>query len=92
MAAVWRKSFLFGMFFGNSEFFKDSKIKNFDLGVIEAIEERIKNIRIKFQINGFIKIWDIVHANSKKVVSSLMFWDKFSAILLIEWYDIFTYF
>ena len=44
------------MFFGNSEFFKDSKIKNFDLGVIEAIEERIKNIRTKFQINRFIKI------------------------------------
>ena len=39
-----------------AEFFKDSKIKNFDLGVIEAIEERIKNIRTKFQINRFIKI------------------------------------
>ena len=28
-------------FFGNSEFFKNSKIKNFDLSVVKAIEECI---------------------------------------------------
>ena len=43
------------MFFGNSEFFKNSKIKNFDLSVVEAIEECIKNIHTKFQINRFIR-------------------------------------
>ena len=86
MAAVWKKIFLFGMFFDNSEFFKNSKIKNFDLSVVEAIEECIKNIHTKFQINRFIRTWDIAHANSKKVVSRktrLKFWDKFPAILLI---------
>ena len=43
------------MFFGNYEFFKNSKIKNFDLSVVEAIKECIKNIHTKFQINGFIR-------------------------------------
>ena len=95
MATVWRKSFLLDMFFGNSELFKNSKIKYFDLNVVQVIEECIKKIHTKFQINRFIKTWDIVHANSKKVVSRktrLKFWDKFPAILLIEWYSIFTYF
>ena len=57
------------MFFDNSEFFKYNKIKNFDLIMVEAIEKYIKNIHTKFQINRFIRTWDIVHANSKKVVS-----------------------
>ena len=57
------------MFFGNSEVFKNIKIKNFDLSVIEAIEECVRNIHTKFQTNRFIRTWDIVHANSKKVVS-----------------------
>ena len=95
MEVVWRKSFLFDIFFGNSELFKNIKIRNFDLSVVQAIEECIKNIHTKFQINRFIRTWDIVHANSRKVVSRktrLKFWDKFPAILLIEWYSIFTYF
>ena len=91
MAAVWKKVSFLSCFFGNSEFFKHSKIKNFDLSVVEAIEGCIKNIRTKFQINRFIKIWDIVYANSKKVVSKMTRL-KFPAILLIEWYSIFTYF
>ena len=69
------------MSFGNSEFFKNSKIKKFDLSVVEAIEEYIKNIYTKFQINRFIRTWDIVDANLKKVVSRktrLKFWDKFT--------------
>ena len=81
-------------FFGNSEFFKHSKIKKFDLSVVEAMEECMKNIHTESQINRF-RTWNIVHANSKKVVSRktrLKFWDKFPAILLIEWYSIFTYF
>ena len=57
------------MFFDNSEFFKYNKIKNFDLIMVETIEKYIKNIHTKFQINRFIRTWDIVHANSKKVVS-----------------------
>ena len=57
------------MSFGNSEFFKNSKIKKFDLSVVEAIEEYIKNIYTKFQINRFIRTLDIVDANLKKVVS-----------------------
>ena len=60
------------MFFGNSELFKNSKIKNFDLSMVQAIEEYIKNIYIKVQINRFIRTRDIVHANSKKVVSRKM--------------------
>ena len=71
----------FGMFFGNSEFFKNNKVKNFNLSMVEAIEKCIKNIHTKFQINQFVRTWDIVHANSKKVVSRktrLKFWDKFT--------------
>ena len=95
MVAVWKKFSFLTCFLSNSEFFKNSKIKNFDLSLVEAIEEYIKNIHTKFQINRFIRTWDIMHANSKEVVSRkrrLKFWDKFPAILLIEWYSIFTYF
>ena len=91
MAVIWKKKFSFlAYFFGNSEFFK-----NVDLSEAEAIEKCIKNIHTKFQINRFIRTWDIAHANLKMVVSRktrLKFWDKFPAILLIEWYSIFTYF
>ena len=85
MTAVWKKFSFLACFFGNSEFFKNSKITNFDPSVVEAIEDCLKNIHTKFQINRFIRTWDIVHANSKKVVSRktrLKFWDKFPAILL----------
>ena len=90
-----KKKFPVGHVSGNSELFKNSKIKNFHLSVVQATEECIKNINTKFKINRFIRTWNIVHANSKKVVSRktrLKFWDKFPAILLIEWYSIFTYF
>ena len=81
MVAVWKKFSFLACFFGNSEFFKNSTIKSFDLSVVEAIDECIKNVHAKFQINRFIRTWDIVHANSKKVVSRktrLKFRDKFT--------------
>ena len=48
MAAVRKK-------FCQHAFLTNSKIKNFDLSVVEAIEECIKNIGTKFQINRFIR-------------------------------------
>ena len=66
MAAVWKKVSFLSRFFGNSEFFKHSKIKNFDLSVVEAIEGCIKNIRTKFQINRFIRTWDSWTPTRKK--------------------------
>ena len=51
-----KKKFSFlACFLAIPNFFKNSKIKNFDLSVVEAIEECIKNIHTKFQINRFIR-------------------------------------
>ena len=65
MVAVWKKFSFLACFFGNSEFFKNSSIKNFDLSVVEAIDECIKKVHAKFQINRFIRTWDIVPTRKK---------------------------
>ena len=68
MLTIRKKIFFLTCLFGNSVFLKNSKIKNFDLSVVEVIEECIKNIHTKFQINRFIRTWDIVYTNSKVFV------------------------
>ena len=59
MATIWKKcNFL--LFSFSLEFFKNSKKHNFDINLVGAAEGYIEKVHAKFQVNRFIRTWNIM--------------------------------
>ena len=72
MATVWKKV-IFYPFFSVFNFLKIVKKQNFEMNLLGAIEGYIKKVHAKFQVNRFIRTWDIM---SK--VSTDNDWDRWT--------------
>ena len=67
MATVWKKVIFYRFF--SLKFFLNSKKQKFDINLVGAIEGYIEKVHAKFQVNRFLKTWDIMSTVLKKVVS-----------------------
>ena len=66
---LFEKNVIFYPFFHSFEFFLNSKKQNFEINLAGAIESYIGKVHAKFQVNRFIRTWDIRLTVLKKVVS-----------------------
>ena len=59
MATIWKKSHFYPLFH-SYEFFLNNKKQNFDINQVETIGGYIEKVIEKFQVNMFIRTWDIM--------------------------------
>ena len=83
MATVWKKSLFLPCFLWSFKFLKNSKNQNFHIILVWTIEGYIKKVHAKFQVNRFIRTWEIMSNVLEKVVSRKMrlkIWEKLQAV------------